>query len=237
MSGRDGIATAGRGPERARRVRPHQRVGRHLHEAAHEEDREEHAGGGARAAHRGGPERGGAVAGQVVEAEGRGQPLPRGRAGDRDLLERQERAGLAGADREVADHGRGHDEPGLLGGEEDERGDDDQAGLGEQGDPRSVALGGSPDRERHGRAGEQGEGHRDADLAGAHPVLGQVDREEHAEEAVAEGARGLGREDEAPVAVTRARSGSVPGTRPGSGASSTALEVAPVTPRHAPCLS
>ncbi len=192
---RDGRSRAGG----ARRVRAHERVGRHLDEAAQEEDREEDARRGSRAAHRGGPERGGAVAGQVVEAEGRGQTLPRGRPGDRDLLEGQERARLAGAHRQVADHGRRHDEPGLLGHEEDESRDDDQAGLGQQRDPRPIALGGPPDRERHGRAREQGEGDRDPDLPGSHPVFGQIDREEHAEEAVAEGACGLGREDEAPV--------------------------------------
>ncbi|HTG10997.1 MAG TPA: hypothetical protein VK746_09380 [Candidatus Eisenbacteria bacterium] len=180
---------------------PHQRVRGHLHEPAHEEDREQQAGRGARVADRRRAERGGGVAREVVEAQRGGQPLPRGGARHRDLLERQERTGLPGADRQVAHHRGGHDQPGLLGRQEDQGRDDDEAGLGDQRRTSSIALGRAADREGHGRAGEEREGHRHPDLSRVEAALGQVDREEHAEEAVAERARRLSGEDEAPVAV------------------------------------
>ena len=182
--------------------------------------------GGAEPGHGGGAQAGRGVAGQVVQAERGRQPLAGRVARDDDLLEGEEGAGLAGADGEVSRHGRGDDHPGLPGEQEDERGQDDEPGLRHEGRLGSPPLGGPADHEGHGGAGEQSQRDGDPELARVQPQLAEVDRQQHAERAIAKGPGALRGEDEAGV---------TPHGRPGSRRAWRPLAVRTrAMPRHRP---
>ena len=120
-NGRDGVPSACARGGVARGIAPHQPVGHELDQSAQEEEREERPRRGAEPRDGGGAQSRRGVPGQVVPAEGGGQPLARRVTRDDDLLEREEGARLAGADGQVSGHGRGHDHPRLAGQQEDQR--------------------------------------------------------------------------------------------------------------------
>jgi len=169
------------------------RVEHGLHDRGGQEDREERARSGQ--AHDGGAEPARGVAEQVVEAQHRRATRARHRACDDDLLDREEGAGLAGADGHVADHRREHDNPRMLRDEQQRGGEDGEQGEGAQGRPRAQALGRTPHRPRQRGAAAECARHRQPDAPGVHSVLGEVHGQQDSEEPVAERPDRLGEQD------------------------------------------
>src|SRR5207247_4729442 len=116
-----------------------------LHDRGREEDDEQGAVA-RRETDRPGAERAGSVAEKIVEAEHVGAAPGADRSRDDDLLDREERAGLAGADGDVA-HDGGEDNERCGGeAEEHERGRSRQRRERQERGPWSQSLRGPPDR-------------------------------------------------------------------------------------------
>jgi hypothetical protein len=95
-----------------------------------------------------------------------------------DLLDRQERAGLAGADGDVAEH-RGHDHHPRLAREQEEcRSHHRQPGQQQQRGPGAEQLRGRTDCPRQSSTSYQGRGHEYADARGGKPQIGQIQRQQ-----------------------------------------------------------
>ena len=207
MSGRDGIPPACRVAGQARGLGTHQRIGAPSGRGPPTR-KSAKTRRGSRRAHPtgGGAQRRRGIADEVVEAERGGQPLTRAGARHRDLLEGQERPGLARADREVADHGRGHDSHGLARSRKTRAETTMRRGLAtEERRTRAPSARRAGGREGHGRAREQGQRHRHAGLPGIEARARPGRRGRGPRGAVAERARRLGDEDE-PGVTAHARS-------------------------------
>ena len=97
----------------------------------------------------------GDVAHEVVEAHAEREVAAVGGPRDQDLLDRQERPGLAGADGHVAQHGRQDDQGGRARGREERPRHHDEPRQRDEDRAASEALGGAPDQD-----GEEGAGRR-----------------------------------------------------------------------------
>jgi len=180
------------------------RVRRALDRGAGEEDEEQRSVRRERA-HRDRPEGRRGVTEEVVDAQGHRAPARRDRARDAHLLEGQEGARLARADRDVAENRGEHDEPRITRRQEDHGRDGRERAERQQGRARAVPLCRAADEPRKGRASSESQRDRHTHARGVQAEVAQIDREDDPEKSVAEGPRGLRTEDGQDIRLTKGR--------------------------------